>query len=192
MSAAGALVSRDEPRGSGSDDTEFELYGPGASVGPGYNLPAPGSGIVAATYPPEPLLPEAWVRFATLPATCGNYLLRSAVIGTGDDDNGWRVRVGTDDDTNPNNPAPPNSDDSDGLPGTSQAMKMVGALLTYGLIACVAGIAIAATVWAIGSHSANPHHAGAGKKGVLIAAGAAILIGSADALVTFFSNIHLT
>jgi hypothetical protein len=80
----------------------------------------------------------------------------------------------------------------DGLPGTSEAMKIVGALLTYGLIASVAGIAIAAMVWAVGSHSANPHHAGAGKKGVLVSAGAAILVGSADALVAFFSNIHLT
>jgi hypothetical protein len=80
----------------------------------------------------------------------------------------------------------------DGLPGTSEAMKIVGALLTYGLIACVAGIAIAAMVWAVGSHSANPHQAGMGKKGVLVSAAAAILVGSADALVTFFSNITLT
>jgi hypothetical protein len=80
----------------------------------------------------------------------------------------------------------------DGLPGLSEAMKIVGALLTYGLIACVAGIAIAAMVWAVGSHTANPHHAGMGKKGVLVSAAAAILVGSADALVTFFSNITLT
>jgi len=52
INAQGALTSRDEPRGAGSDPTEFELYGPGAVVGPGYNLPAPGTGIAATTFSP--------------------------------------------------------------------------------------------------------------------------------------------
>jgi hypothetical protein len=36
----------------------------------------------------------------------------------------------------------------DGLPGMSLARKIVGALLTFGLIAAVAGVAISAVVWA--------------------------------------------
>ncbi len=74
-----------------------------------------------------------------------------------------------------------------GLPGIAAIEKIVGALLTFGLIAAVAGIAISAIAWAIGSHSSNPHIAGRGKTGVLVSAGAAMLIGAANTLVTFFS-----
>jgi hypothetical protein len=76
----------------------------------------------------------------------------------------------------------------DGLPGVSAAMRIVGALLTFGLIAAVAGIAIGAMVWAVGSHTSNPHHASRGKAGVLVSAGAAILVGSAVGIVNFFSH----
>lgn len=74
-----------------------------------------------------------------------------------------------------------------GLPGASEAEKIVGALLTFGLIASVAGIAIASITWALGSHSANPHLAGRGKTGVIVACLAAVLVGGADALVNFFA-----
>ena len=141
INAAGAAISRDEPRGLASDSTQFELYGPGASIGPGYNLPAPGTGIVAATYPPQPA-PEAWVRFASLsPATCGTYVLRSAVLGEGDDDNGWRVQVGTDNDADPNNAPPANADNFDGLPGTNDEILVGQVQITYqhslGGVACL-------------------------------------------------------
>jgi len=75
---------------------------------------------------------------------------------------------------------------STGLPGISTLSDMVGALLTVGLIACVAGLVLAAIVWAIGSHSSNPHLAGRGKSGVLVAFVAAVLIGGANVLVDFF------
>ena len=71
-------------------------------------------------------------------------------------------------------------------PGSAPCRNMVGALLTVGLIACVAGLVIAAIVWAIGSHSSNPHLAGRGKSGVLVAFVAAVLIGGANVLVDFF------
>ena len=142
MNAAGALVFSDEPRGIGSDATQFELYGPGASVGPGYDHPLPGGplSIQATTYVPQPA-PEAWVRFATLPAACGDYVLRSAVMGAGDDDNGWRVRVGTDNDADPNNPPPANSDNPDGLLGTNDEIIIGQVQITYqqssGSVACL-------------------------------------------------------
>jgi hypothetical protein len=75
-----------------------------------------------------------------------------------------------------------------GLPGISALTDMVGALLTFGLIAAVAGVALSAITWAIGSNSSNPHIAGRGKNGVLIAGAAAMLIGAANTLVTFFTN----
>lgn len=78
------------------------------------------------------------------------------------------------------------SPNSTGLPGINSISNIVGALLTIGLIACVAGLVIAAIVWAIGSHSSNPNLASRGKTGVLVALVAAILIGGANVLVDFF------
>jgi len=138
---AGALGQGDEPRNN-YDSTEFELYGPSATIGPGYDQPAPGDGIAGTrvTYPPgavgPPPAPEAWVRHVTLdPATCGTYVLRSAVLtttpGEGDDDNGWRLRVGSDTDTNPNNAPPANLDDPDGQPGTNDEIIVGQVQITY-------------------------------------------------------------
>lgn len=79
------------------------------------------------------------------------------------------------------------SPNRDGLPGIAALESIVGALLTFGLIASVAGIAISAIAWAIGSHSGNPHVAGKGKSGVVIALAAAFLIGGANFLVNFFN-----
>ncbi len=77
---------------------------------------------------------------------------------------------------------------TNGLPGLAALESIVGALLTFGLVASVAGVAISAIAWAIGSHSANPHVAGRGKTGVLVAGGAAMLIGAANTLVNFFAG----
>jgi hypothetical protein len=78
------------------------------------------------------------------------------------------------------------SPNSTGLPGINSLSNIVGALLTVGLIACVAGLVIAAIVWAIGTHSSNPHLGSRGKTGVLVALVAAMLIGGANVLVDFF------
>ena len=78
------------------------------------------------------------------------------------------------------------SPNSNGLPGITTISNMVGALLTIGLIACVAGLVIAAIIWAVGSHSANPSVAGRGKSGVLVAFAASVLVGGANVLVDFF------
>ena len=77
----------------------------------------------------------------------------------------------------------------DGLPGLSVLKQIVGALLTWGLLACVAGLVISVIVWALGHHQGNYSHASTGKTGVLVAAGGALLIGGANAIVTFFSNL---
>ena len=45
---------------------------------------------------------------------------------------------------------------SDGLPGVSEAGKVVGALLTFGVIAALAAIAIPTIVWAFGADISNP------------------------------------
>ena len=74
-----------------------------------------------------------------------------------------------------------------GLPGIAELNNIVGALLTIGLIASLAGLVISAIVWAIGNHSANPTLAGRGKTGVLVSFVAAALTGGAVTLINFFA-----
>lgn len=80
------------------------------------------------------------------------------------------------------------SPNTSGLPGISELENIVGALLTIGLIASLAGLAIAAAAWAMGSHSANPVLAGRGKVGVIVAFVAAALTGGAVTLINFFAH----
>lgn len=82
--------------------------------------------------------------------------------------------------------APHIDPNTDGLPGVAEAEKIVGALLTFGVIAAVAGLVVASIVWAFGGHSANPALLHRGKSGVLVALVAALLIGGANVLVQFF------
>jgi len=76
-----------------------------------------------------------------------------------------------------------------GLPGLRVLQQMVGALLTWGLLACVAGLVVSVIVWALAHHQGNYAHASTGKTGVLVAAGGALLIGGANAIITFFSDL---
>jgi hypothetical protein len=61
--------------------------------------------------------------------------------------------------------------------------------MTVGLILAVLALIIAAIVWALGANYSNPHLAGRGKLGVLVAVGAAVICGAAVALVNFFWHI---
>jgi hypothetical protein len=79
------------------------------------------------------------------------------------------------------------SPNTTGLPGIGSLNNIVGALLTIGLIAALAGLVVAAIVWSLGSHSSNPQLAGRGKTGVLVAFGAAVLVGGAMTLINFFA-----
>ena len=78
---------------------------------------------------------------------------------------------------------------SDGLPGIQQLRSIVGASMTIGLILAVLALIISAIVWALGANSSNPHLAGRGKLGVLVALGAAIVCGASVTLVNFFWNV---
>ncbi|HEY0733863.1 MAG TPA: SdrD B-like domain-containing protein [Herpetosiphonaceae bacterium] len=104
-------------------NTTFEMYAAGTVIGPGNNTPAPGSGILLINYPSRTAA-ENWVRFYTIPApvTPGNYVLRSQARD--DDQNGWRLRVGSDNDTNPNNTPPANYDNPDGVEGTNDEVSI--------------------------------------------------------------------
>lgn len=78
---------------------------------------------------------------------------------------------------------------SDGLPGIQQLRHIVGASMTIGLILAVLALIISAIVWALGANSSNPHLAGRGKLGVLVALGAAMVCGASVTLVNFFWDV---
>lgn len=78
---------------------------------------------------------------------------------------------------------------SDGLPGIAQLREIVGASMTVGLILAVLALIISAVVWALGANTSNPHLAGRGKLGVLVALGAAIVCGASVSLVNFFWHV---
>jgi hypothetical protein len=79
------------------------------------------------------------------------------------------------------------SPNSNGLPGLAVVQQIVGALLTWGLLACVAGLVVSVIIWALGHHQGNYAHTTTGKTGVLVSMGGALLIGGANAIVAFFS-----
>ncbi|KQW42625.1 hypothetical protein ASC77_23455 [Nocardioides sp. Root1257] len=81
------------------------------------------------------------------------------------------------------------SPNSNGLPGIQQLRSIVGASMTIGLILAVLALIMSSVVWALGANSSNPHLAGRGKLGVLVALGAAIVCGASVTLVNFFWNV---
>lgn len=78
---------------------------------------------------------------------------------------------------------------SNGVPGLGTAKEIVGGLLTLGLIVCVGGLVVSAATWALASHGGNYSGTHRGKQGVMVCAIAALLIGAADVLVRFFSDM---
>jgi hypothetical protein len=79
-----------------------------------------------------------------------------------------------------------------GLPGSRALQSLVGGVAFWALLASLAGLIISAAAWALSSHAGNYHHAGMGKRGTLIAAGAALLIGAAPAIIRFFEDLGRT
>jgi hypothetical protein len=72
------------------------------------------------------------------------------------------------------------------LPGGSTLLKLVDGLGGWALILAVAGLVIGAALWAIGSHSQNYQQSYVGRRAVLVSGVAALLIGAAPTLISFF------
>ena len=81
------------------------------------------------------------------------------------------------------------SPNGSGLPGLAVVRQIAGALLTWGLVACVVGVVISVIVWAIGQHFGSYAGTSTGKAGVLVSMGGAVLIGGANSIVAFFSAL---
>ena len=82
--------------------------------------------------------------------------------------------------------------DPGGLPGSQALQSLVGGVAFWALLASLAGLIISAAAWALSSHAGNYHQAGMGKRGTLISAGAALLVGAAPAIVAFFERLGNT
>ncbi|MEU9200380.1 DUF6112 family protein [Streptomyces sp. DT224] len=76
-----------------------------------------------------------------------------------------------------------------GLPGLSVLRKVMGSLNLFGIIAAVGALAASAGVWAWGNHTGGHQAEANGKKGVMVSAGAALLLGAANGVVAFFSAL---
>lgn len=74
-----------------------------------------------------------------------------------------------------------------GLPGLSVLRNVISSINLFGIIAVVGALAISALVWAWGHHSGGHQAEANGKKGTVVAAGCALLLGAANGIVAFFS-----
>lgn len=72
------------------------------------------------------------------------------------------------------------------LPGSAELQKLVNGLAGWALIGALVALVVGAAVWALGSHSQNFHQSSAGRRAVLAAIAAAILIGAAPELINWF------
>lgn len=79
--------------------------------------------------------------------------------------------------------------DPSGLPGSSQAEKLVNGLFFYTLLACLAGLLVSVIVWVFASRGQNYHHAANGRSGTIIAGVGALVAGAAPALINFFQQV---
>ena len=74
----------------------------------------------------------------------------------------------------------------DSLPGGGTLQALVNGLGAWALIAALVGLVIGAGAWALGVHSQNFQQSMVGRRAVLVAGFAALLIGAAPQIVNFF------
>lgn len=73
--------------------------------------------------------------------------------------------------------------------GVSKLWSLVGGVADIALLASVVGILFSAALMAIGHHSGNGQTADKGRKGLLSAIVATVIIGGAAAIINFGFNI---
>lgn len=76
--------------------------------------------------------------------------------------------------------------------GSNELRRIVGALLTYGLITAVLMVVICAATWAISSSSGSWHTASKAKVGLFVAIGGAALTGGALAWANWLLDVGAT
>jgi uncharacterized protein HemX len=68
---------------------------------------------------------------------------------------------------------------------------LANGLAGWALVAALIALVVGAALWAFGNQSQNMHQSIAGRRTVVTALGAAILIGAAPALINFFFHTGL-
>jgi MFS family permease len=84
--------------------------------------------------------------------------------------------------------APSLNPDAGGLPGASTLQRLANGIGGWALIAAMMGIVVGAVLWAFGHYSQNYQQAYNGRRGVMVSALAAVLIGGAPHIISFFLN----
>jgi MFS family permease len=74
----------------------------------------------------------------------------------------------------------------DNLPGFNELQHLANGLEGWALLAAAVGIVIGAIIWAFGHYSQNYQQALNGRRGVMVSALAAVLIGGASRIIGFF------
>src|ERR1700728_1280981 len=72
------------------------------------------------------------------------------------------------------------------LPGEPVLQNLADGIGGWALIAAMLGIVVGAVLWAFGHYSQNYQQAYNGRRGVMVSALAAVLIGAAPHIISFF------
>jgi hypothetical protein len=72
------------------------------------------------------------------------------------------------------------------LPGGGTLQQLANGLAGWALLGALVALVVGALVWALGSHAHNVHQAMSGRRAVLTAGAAALLIGAAPIVINFF------
>jgi len=78
------------------------------------------------------------------------------------------------------------------LPGSNVLQQLVNGAEAWALAIALLGAFVGAALWALASHSHNPHYAARGRMAALISAASALVIGAAPGLVIFFEHLGTT
>jgi len=76
-----------------------------------------------------------------------------------------------------------------GLPGLDVLKSTVNSINLFAIIAVVGALCVSGMVWAWGHHTGSHGSEQKGKSGALVAAGCALLLGAANGIVAFFTNV---
>jgi Mn2+/Fe2+ NRAMP family transporter len=82
--------------------------------------------------------------------------------------------------------------DVHGLPGSNVLQQLVNGTEAWALAITLLGAFIGAGLWAVASHSHNPHYAARGRMAALTSGAAALVVGAAPGLVNFFQHLGTT
>ena len=75
------------------------------------------------------------------------------------------------------------------LPGTAQLNQLISGFDTWALMAALAGMLVGAAVWALGHHTSNYQQSLSGRKGLMVSAVAALVLGAAPTIINFLFGL---